>query len=260
MTIEQSPSSADPPPGIAFGSAAASTVASYERELTAHRRTEIRLREALARDDALLRQKDELIQNGQLLSRESEHRLLNGLQMIVAVLSLQSRASANTEAASQLIAAANRVAMIERVHRHLHCLDGAQTVAFKKFIEELGRDFSMMVPSEEAAEQSIVVEGIEFNLPSVTAIPLGFIVSELITNAAKYGEGRIAVNLEQNPEKGYALSVSNDGPSLPEGFDPAASKGLGMRIIGTLVKQIGGELRIGQGDNNQGTRFTVLFS
>jgi two-component sensor histidine kinase len=56
------------------------------------------------------------------------------------------------------------------------------------------------------------------------------------------------------------LSVSNDGPGLPEDFDPADRKGLGMRIIQSLVRQIGGELRFGQGDGNQGTRFTVLFS
>jgi two-component sensor histidine kinase len=54
------------------------------------------------------------------------------------------------------------------------------------------------------------------------------------------------------------LSVSSDGPGLPQGFDPAARKGLGMKIIRSLVKRIGGELRIGQGDQNQGARFTVL--
>ena len=97
-------------------------------------------------------------------------------------------------------------------------------------------------------------------MPAVTAIPLGFIANELITNATKYGTGRITVRLEANPAKGYALSVSNEGPALPEAFDPAARKGLGMRIIRSLVKQIGGELRIGRGDRNQGTRFTVLFS
>jgi two-component sensor histidine kinase len=47
---------------------------------------------------------------------------------------------------------------------------------------------------------------------------------------------------------------------LPEGFDPAARKGLGMKIIQSLVGRIGGELRIGRGDQNQGARFTVLFS
>ena len=114
--------------------------------------------------------------------------------------------------------------------------------------------------SSERRERVIVVEGIEITLPAVTAIPLGFIANELITNAAKYGTGRIAVRLEADPGKGYALSIANEGPGLPEGFDPAAGKGLGMKIIRSLVKQIGGELRIGRGDNNQGARFTVLFS
>ena len=118
----------------------------------------------------------------------------------------------------------------------------------------------MILCVEEGAEQAVVLEGVEITLPPVTAIPLGFIVSELITNAVKYGNGRIAVRLEPDPGNGYALSVSNDGPGLPEGFDPIASNGLGMSIILALVKQIDGELRIGRSDNNQGARFAVRFS
>jgi two-component sensor histidine kinase len=49
-------------------------------------------------------------------------------------------------------------------------------------------------------------------------------------------------------------------PGPPEGSDPAAGKGLGMKIIRSLVDQIGGELRIGRGDDGRGTRFTVLFA
>ena len=94
----------------------------------------------------------------------------------------------------------------------------------------------------------------------MTGRPLGFIADELITNAAKYGKGRITLRLEVNPGRGYALSVSNDGPALPEDFDAAAGKGMGMRIIRSFVERIGGELRIGRGDKNQGTRFTVFFS
>ena len=116
-----------------------------------------------------------------------------------------------------------------------------------------------MVSSHKRPEQ-VLVEGIKLNLPAATVIPLGFIVSELIANAAKYGKGRIAISLQRNPECGYALSVSNDGPALPEGFDPDASKGLGMRIIRSFVDRIGGELRTGRGDNDQAARFTVLFS
>ena len=89
---------------------------------------------------------------------------------------------------------------------------------------------------------------------------LSFIANELITNGAKHGKGRITVSLEANTAKGYALSVSSDGPSLPEGFDLAAGTGMGMRIVRSFVKRISGELRIDRGDNNQGTRFTVQFS
>jgi hypothetical protein len=45
---------------------------------------------------------------------------------------------------------------------------------------------------------------------------------QLIANTAQYGGGRIAIRLEAGPEAGYALSVANDGPALPEGFDPGA--------------------------------------
>ena len=259
MTIEYSPYKTDSPPIAMFKSQERRTVASYERELAIFRGTEIRLRDALAREEALLRQKDELILQQQVLSEESDHRLLNGLQMIVSLLSLQSRASENAEVASQLGAAADRIAAIGRIHQRLHSFDGMQTFALKRYLDDLCGDFSLMLTADRP-ERVIVVEGIEINLPAVTAIPLGFIANELITNAAKYGTGRIAVSLERHPEKGYALSVSNDGPGLREGFDPAASKGLGMKIIRSLVGRIGGELRIGQGDKNQGTRFTVLFS
>lgn len=236
------------------------TAASYERELERYRRAEFQLREVIALDESLLRQKDETIQNQALLSSESDHRLLNDLQMIVSLLSLQSRATANAEAASQLAAAANRIAMIGRIHRRLHSFDGATTVAFKKFIDDLCSDFSSMVSVGRSGERDIAIEGVEIELPTVTVRPLGFIVNELITNAAKYGKGRITVRLEQNPEKGYALSVSNDGPALPEEFDPVARKGLGMRIVRSFVERIGGELLIECGDKDQGARFTVFFS
>jgi two-component sensor histidine kinase len=259
MSIEQSPHGADSVSNPIFASPERRTAASYERELTGHRCTELRLREALARDEALLRQQDELIRHQQILSQESDHRLLNGMQMIVSLLSLQSRASENAEVASQLAVAANRVATIARVHRDLHNFDGVQTVALKQYIEDLCRDMSAMLSFERSPEQIIAVEGIEINLPTATGIPLGFIVNELITNAVKYGNGRITVRLEGNPEAGYALSVSNDGAPLPEGFDPAVRKGLGMTIVRALVERIDGKLRIARADESQGAQFTILF-
>jgi two-component sensor histidine kinase len=217
------------------------TIASYQRALKMLRRAEIKLKEQM------------------VLSQESDHRLLNGLQMVVSLLSLQSRASANAEVATQLAAAADRIAGIGRIHQRLHSLDGVQTFAIKQHLDDICRDFSIIL-SANRPERVITVVGNEINLPAVTGVPLGFIINELLTNAVKYGTGRITVSVRPDPEKSYTLSVSNDGPSLPKDFNPAQSKGLGMRIIRSLVKQIGGELRIGRGDMNEGVRFTVLFS
>jgi len=260
MTIEHFTYGLDPHLASIFPDPESRTVASYERELTEHRSTETRLRRTLAREEALLRHKDELIQQQAILSQESDHRLLNGLQMIVSLLSLQSRAAVSVEAASQLASAANRIATIGRIHRRLHSFDGVQTVAFKRFLEDLCGEFSQMLLAEERAAPGFVVEAVEVGLPAVTAIPLGFIVNELITNATKHGKGPITVRLEPNPGKGYALSVSHDGPVLAEGFDPGGCQGLGMKIIRSLVAGIGGRLQIGRGDQNQGVRFTVLFA
>ena len=236
------------------------TLASYELELERYRQAELRLKEIIALDESLLRQKDDALQNQTLLSSECNHRLLNDLQIIVSLLSLQSRATANAEAASQLAGAADRIAMIGRIHRRLHSFNGATTVDFKKFLEDLCRDFSALMSAGQRGEREIAVEAAEIDLPTSTCRPLGFIANELITNAAKYGEGRVSVSLERTVEGSYALSVSNDGPAFPTDFDPAARKGLGMRIVRSFVEQIGGKLLIGRADRSHGARFTVLFS
>lgn len=243
----------------ALGDTGRRTAASYEVELTEHRITEVRLRAALAREEALLCQKEEVIRHREVLGLESDHRLLNGLQMIVSLLSLQSRAQTNADAAANLAVAANRVATIARVHRRLHSIDGADDVAFKNFLDELCAEYSALLVTEDRCNRGIVVEGDEARLPAATAIPLSLIANELITNAAKHGRGGITVRLEAPPGGGHLLSVCNDGPALPPGFDPAAGTGLGMKIMLALVEQIGGTLQIGTCAQCQGTRFAVAF-
>jgi two-component sensor histidine kinase len=91
------------------------------------------------------------------------------------------------------------------------------------------------------------------------AIPLGLIVNELITNTAKYAEGHVTVRIEATSPTERSLTVEDDGPGLPAGFKPADSKGLGMKIVLSLVQQIGGALHILPGENGHGTRFKVSF-
>jgi len=251
---------ANSPTDTAVGSPQRHVAVRNECELRTVNCPVVGLRDALVREEVLLHQKNELILQLELLSKEADHRLLNNMQMIASLLFLQTRTCGNVEVASQLAIAANRVATIERVHRRLHSLDGTQVVAFKKYLEGFCRDFSAMAFSKEDAERDIIVRGTEINLPAATGIPLGFIVNELFTNAAKYGNGRILVTLEPEPTKGCALTVVNDGPALPDDFIPATSEGMGMKIITSFVQRIGGTLQFGRGEGAQGARFTVLFS
>ena len=216
------------------------------------------LQAALAREQVLLREKDVLSGRQAMLTQEFEHRLINGLQLIVSLLSLQSRTAPTPEAASQLTIAAGRVAALGRVHRRLHLLDHQDKVEFRGYLQNLCEDLSGLLFRAGSAHE-VLVEGSKVEIPTTLAIPLGFIVNELITNSAKYATGQVTVRIETTSPGHHSLSVLDEGPGLPAGFDPATSNGLGMKIVLALVKQIGGELRILPGENGRGTHFTVTF-
>jgi two-component sensor histidine kinase len=215
------------------------------------------LQSAHAREAAWLNEKSDLLRRQDMLAREFEHRLVNSVQIIASLLSLQSR-SAGPEAAAQLTVAAKRVASFGRVHHRLHLLDHQESVEFREYLSGLCQDLSDLLFQGETASP-IAVEGVKIDVPTKFAIPLGFVVNEMITNAAKYAEGNIIVRLETSPALGHTLSISDDGPGLPSGFDPVRSRGLGMKIIGSLVKQIDGKLQITAGESGRGTRCTVTF-
>ena len=216
------------------------------------------LNDALAREAALLREKDEILKRKVMLTQEFEHRLANSLQLIVSLLSLQSRNTESPEAAAQLLIAAKRVGAFGRVHRQLHLLDLLDTVELKQYVVQLCEDISGMLFDGDAPHP-VVVEGARIEIPTALGVPLGFIVSELITNAAKHGNGQITVRLETTPEHGHCLSVFNGGPALPDGFDLGSSKGLGVKIVLSLVQQINGPLQVGRGPGQQGACFKVFF-
>ena len=216
------------------------------------------LEDALAREAVLLEEKHDLSDRQVMLAQEFEHRLVNGLQLIVSLLSLQSRAATTPEAAEQLTIASQRVSALGRVHRRLHLLDNRDHVEFKRYLEDLCEDVSRLL-CEESGNCAILVEGTTAEIPTATAIPLAFIVNELITNSAKHAKGNITVRFEMTASDCYSLSVLDSGPGLLAQFDPAGSKGLGMKIVQALVKQVGGELHISGGDHGRGTRFTVQF-
>jgi two-component system, sensor histidine kinase PdtaS len=227
-----------------------------QKEVERLKQTEAQLRAALAREQVLLDQKDELIRHKDLMSRESDHRLMNGLQMVASLLSLQSGETTNAKVADQLKIAANRVATIGSVHKRLQALDYARSVELKNYLENLCHDLRGILSGEH---RNLAVKGTAVEVPATIGVPVGYIVSELVTNSAKHADGEITIRLGMSAG-GYELSVSDDGPGFPKGFDPTKSKGLGMKIVSSLVNQIGGQAIIGTNPSGRGARFTVRFT
>jgi len=202
-------------------------------------------------------QKDAALRRSDLLTKEIEHRVMNGLQLVAGMLNMQARTSDRSDTAEQLRIAANRVGAIAQAHRHIYLSDNAESVDCKVYLQRLCRDLSAMLRLAKGAQ--LTLEGIEVQMLIEQIVSIGLIVSELVINAAKYGAGDIKVALERSGPSDYALSVSDNGAGLPTAFDPAASSGLGMKVVNSLVEKLRGRLVFGSADDSGGAKFTVIF-
>jgi two-component system, sensor histidine kinase PdtaS len=162
------------------------------------------------------------------------------------------------EARTQLSIAARRVVALGTVHNRLHLLDQPANVEFKEFLIGLCGDLSDLL-FQNPTDHAIVVEGPKVEIPPSLASALGLITNELITNSVKHANGNITVRLEKSGPGTYSLSVLDDGPGLPAGFVADKSKGLGMKLVLWLVKQIGGELHINRRHDGHRACFTIAF-
>jgi len=99
----------------------------------------------------------------------------------------------------------------------------------------------------------------EINLNIETAIPLGLIINELVTNIVKYAfphkNETITIKLKSQNEK-LELIIADNGIGLPKDIDIENSETLGLQLVNNLINQLDGELEI---DITNGTEFKILF-
>ncbi|MEF2554228.1 histidine kinase dimerization/phosphoacceptor domain -containing protein [Aurantimonas sp. A2-1-M11] len=193
------------------------------------------------------------VSRAEIMAREIDHRVMNSLQFIASLLTMQSREPELTDAAaSQLQLAANRVAAVARVHRNFYT-DAADEVSCITFLRRLCADLAGILG------KSISVDGDDGNVPTTRIQPIGLMVNELVTNAAKHGTGNIDVTFRIKDDV-HELSVCDDGEGLPAGFEPDQSvKGLGMRVVTILAKQLDGRMTTGSNPAGRGSCFKVAF-
>jgi two-component sensor histidine kinase len=183
----------------------------------------------------------------QHLLNEMNHRITNNLQMVASFLHLQA-GSAAPGAKDQLQAAEGRVQVLAKLHSLLAYTDSDRDIDAGAYIVELCAQLEAMIDRPEDIKLDAACEPL--HLPAELIVPIGFIICELVTNAAKYAfpngaKGTISVRLARRDE-GWALCITDDGRGLDltamAVSTPARRGGLGTRLVQTFVAQIGGTL------------------
>ena len=98
-------------------------------------------------------------------------------------------------------------------------------------------------------------------VPVDTAIPLGMVVNEMVTNAVKYAyplpdKGLIWVVFKRERDE-LLLTVRDLGRGLPADLKSRAGGGIGMKLIQSLVAQVQGRLVMG---GPPGTAFEIRLA
>lgn len=202
---------------------------------------------------ATVAERDAALQRAETMAKEIEHRVMNSLQLVAGLLNLQSRSVAGTPAAEQLKNAAARIAAVARVHRHFALDSRIDRLPCVPYLRNLVADLSEALTLGVAFE----AEG-EATLPSASIVSLGLIVNELVTNSVKHGAGMVRVAFRADAA-GLRVSVSDEGPGLPDQFETRRNPGLGMRIVRTLTHALRGRVTVGKGDGGVGARFTIAL-
>ena len=194
----------------------------------------------------------------QVLLKEINHRVKNSLQIVSSMLHLQASTADDEGLTAQLAGASSRVSAIGRAYERLAYDADVENIDLGAYLQAVCAD--AITASSNCELHFDGAHGIW--LYADRAIPLALIVNELLTNAVKYAfsnrhEGHVYVRLFRQDANIALVSVRDNGVGLPPDFDFTMSRGLGMRIVTALAKQLGaGITRTPRVDGNE---FVVAF-
>lgn len=197
---------------------------------------------------------EQSLQARELLLREADHRIKNSLQMVVSLLSMQRSRLPDNEAAAAIDDAIGRVRAVAEAHRALHQSRDLKTISFDQMLRDLCRHTGQLSPTTAIACNAEA----DLEIDAERAIPLGLVVTELLTNAIRHAypdgvAGTIEVRAERTPGH-LEVSVTDRGGGIDPGAAPART--LGTSIVQALSRQIGLETRTVSAPG-QGTAVTL---
>ncbi|HVX28714.1 MAG TPA: sensor histidine kinase [Parafilimonas sp.] len=209
--------------------------------------------------DGLIKDKDDLLEQKEWLVKEIHHRVKNNLQIVISLLSTQSKYLNNEEAIQAISESRHRMQAMSLIHQKLYQSENTTSVNMQTYITELADYLKASFDSGKEINFQTEVDAIELDLSQ--AIPLGLILNELITNSIKYAfnnreAGSIHIKMICDDEKNILLEIKDNGVGLPGEIDFSKSSSMGMRLVNGLAKQLNGVLII---NGNNGVCVQLKF-
>ena len=205
--------------------------------------------------------------------------------MISSLLDLQAekfrsrKCTEDSEVLNAFIESQDRVTSIALIHEELHESRGTDTLNFSSYIKRLVENLfqTYRLGNVNTSLNIELEDNIFFDMD--TAVPLGIIVNELVSNSLKYAflgrdDGKIQIKLhredaaehankeeesttESYNDTDFVLTVSDNGIGIPDEFNLEDSDSLGLELVETLVDQLGGKIEL---KRDSGTEFYIRFT
>lgn len=197
---------------------------------------------------------EEALGRNETLFRELQHRVKNNVQMLLGLFAAARRDTSHEEVRTFLEEVAARLSAVVTAQQLMYQAQDLAAVDARIFVQGLCETIS------KSQDRSVQLSATAFDgdLPNDVLLPLALILSELLTNAYKYGVtgDNDVIAVELNRDGGdYVLMVRDNGPGMPTEAKERRSSGLGL--VRGLCRQIGGSLVV---ESDGGTRCTVRFS
>jgi len=201
---------------------------------------------------------EESAKEKELLLQELHHRVKNNLQVISSILELQASKFDDKNIAEAFGVGQNRIQAMSLIHQQLYKSENVKDISFETYLSRLIEHIKII--NSEITCPIVFKTSIEAHSFSInTAVPLGLIINELITNAYKHAfvgktHGNIFIELIKMAEHQFQLVVADDGIGCLEDLDTENT--LGLKLTRILSEQLGGNMHY---ESNNGSRFIITF-
>ena len=215
-------------------------------DITDHKKAEDQIKASLKEKEVLL--------------REIHHRVKNNLAVIGSLLTLQSGYATDDVHKKMFENTEARVRSMALAHELLYQSESLADIRSGEYIGNLV-DHLIATANYIGAIINVKKEMEDVSFSLNTAIPVGFLVTELVSNCLKHAftdriEGEIRVSLRSVGDQEFELIVKDNGVGMPEDVDFENLTSLGLDLVDTFVEQLKGKLEI-RGD--EGTEVRVRF-